>query len=471
MQGGLGNDTYVIDDAGDLVVEAAGGGTDTIRSATSYTLAAELENLTLTGAGSVDGTGNIFANLLLGNSGANRLDGGDGADTMQGGLGNDVYIVDEAGDIVFELAGQGTDRVETIISYTLAAALENLTLTGVGNVSGTGNLLANNLVGNEASNRLDGGGGADTMTGDAGNDTYVIDNAGDVVIEASEFGGDDTIESAITLTLGANVENLTLTGANAINGTGNALFNILVGNAAANILDGGAGNDMMTGGLGNDTYHVDSSGDAVIEAAGGGTDQVFSTSTFNMGDNIEILTLTGSAQISASGNDLDNQMTGNSVYNDLFGRDGNDTIFGGGGGDQLYGDNGNDQLDGGADDDVLRGGNGMDTLTGNSGTDSFLFDTAPNAATNVDTITDFSAGDAIVLRMTVFTALAGGGGPIASSKFRLGTTALDADDHILYDSATGHVFYDADGVGGAAAIHFATVTPDTVLTNANFIAV
>ena len=98
--------------------------------------------------------------------------------------------------------------------------------------------------------------GADTLRGGGGNDTYVVDNAGDVVTEnAGE--GTDLVQSSLTYTLGANVENLTLTGAAAINATGNTLDNILTGNTANNVLTGGAGNDTMRGGAGNDTYVVD----------------------------------------------------------------------------------------------------------------------------------------------------------------------------------------------------------------------
>jgi Ca2+-binding RTX toxin-like protein len=212
----------------------------------TYTLGVEVENLTLTGASAINGTGNVLANVITGNSANNVLDGGAGADTLVGGAGNDTYIVDNAGDVVTEVASGGSDTVQAAVTYTLGAEVENLTLTGAGTINGTGNVLANVITGNSANNVLDGGVGADTLVGGAGSDTYVVDNAGDVVTEVAS-GGSDTVQAAVTYTLGVEVENLTLTGASAINGTGNALANVITGNSAANTLDGGAGNDSLSG--------------------------------------------------------------------------------------------------------------------------------------------------------------------------------------------------------------------------------
>jgi Ca2+-binding RTX toxin-like protein len=216
---------------------------------------------------------------LNGGSGADTLNGGTGADDMDGGTGNDVYVVDNAGDTAseaFVLFGGGVDRVDASVSHTLSANIENLTLTGAAATSGTGNALANVINGNGASNTLrglagndtisggggndfiDGGTGADAMDGGAGNDVFVVDNVGDTVVDAA---GIDTVRSSITWGLGATIENLTLTGAAAINGTGNGLANTIIGNAAANILLGLGGNDVIRGGGGADTISGDAGAD------------------------------------------------------------------------------------------------------------------------------------------------------------------------------------------------------------------
>jgi serralysin len=283
MRGGAGDDIYVVDNAGDTADESVAGsaGIDEVRSSVSFNLAdtvlaiGSIENLTLTGGGAIDGTGNALANTLVGNAsgnlldgrdGADTIDGGAGADTMRGGAGDDTYVVDDDGDIVDESAAgsAGIDEVRSSVSFSLADTaqaigdIENLTLTGA--IDGTGNALANTLVGNAGANALDGGGGADTMRGGAGDDTYRVDDDDDVVDESAGGGGIDLVKSSVSFGLAdgvramGDIENLTLSGAGAIDGTGNPLANTLVGNTGANALDGELGKDSLTGGEAGDAF-------------------------------------------------------------------------------------------------------------------------------------------------------------------------------------------------------------------------
>ena len=219
-------------------------------SAGANTLSGLAGNDTLFGKGGND--------RLSGDGGNDRLDAGTGTDTMAGGTGNDTYVTD-GGDTITEGAGEGTDTVLSSASLTLGVNVENLTLTGSGAIDGTGNTAANVLTGNGGANsltglggddRLDGGGGSDVLIGGAGDDTYITDG-GDTITE-SAGGGTDTVNASVTFTLGADLENLTLTGSAAVNGTGNGGANVLTGNAGANSLNGGAGNDVMAGGAGKD---------------------------------------------------------------------------------------------------------------------------------------------------------------------------------------------------------------------------
>jgi Ca2+-binding RTX toxin-like protein len=216
--------------------------------------------LTLTGMAAVDATGNALANMLTGNGAANRLDGKAGSDAMRGGAGDDTYVVDQAGDEISEVSVGGTDTVLASASYDLGGRyVEKLTLTGTAAIDATGNSLDNVLSGNGAANRLDGKAGSDEMRGGAGDDTYVVDQAGDRVYERNGEGIDTVLSSVSYDLAGQYIENLTLTGTSAIDGTGNSLDNSLTGNNSANVLDGGAGNDILRGNGGNDIFSFSTS--------------------------------------------------------------------------------------------------------------------------------------------------------------------------------------------------------------------
>jgi len=418
LAGGAGNDTYYVDAAADVVTEAANGGWDIVYSSVSYTLPANAEVLVLTGSAAINATGSAGNDIIVGNAGANAinglagndilqgfggndvltgdvgddsLDGGAGNDTMTGGAGNDVYYVDSSGDVVTEVAGGGQDRVylgDAVLNYVLSANVEDLYLAGEGNTAmsgktGSGNALDNfilgtdyddTLVGDAGNDTLDGGDGLDVMRGGLGNDIFVVTNGGDQAIENLNEGT-DTVYSYVDYALGANVENLVLTGTNDASGWGNALNNVLTGNDGSNWLWGGAGNDVFVGkggfdefwgGAGNDTYYYDGV-DVVHEQFSQGVDTLISTVDVTaLFLNVENLTLNGAA-VKGYGNALDNVITGNNADNDLSGGGGNDTLIGGLGNDIYRIDNGDTVTEaaGAGTDTVFFGGSGTHILAAN----------------------------------------------------------------------------------------------------------
>jgi Ca2+-binding RTX toxin-like protein len=541
MTGGKGDDIYFVDSATDKVSEAANQGFDTVESSIgSFTLGANFEQLLL-GSGALNGTGNSAnneirgnnadnkldggagnddldgddgADTLIGGTGNDRLDGGTGKDAMTGGTGNDVYIVDDAGDSATELANAGVDRVESSIGFALGLNLENLTLVGAGGISGTGNDLANILIGNTGQNALsglkgndtlDGGVGKDTLTGGLGNDIYIVDNVGDVVVEVAGEGK-DTVKSSVDFTIAANqeIETLILSAVGgALSGTGNDLANTitiaggieaslsgnggndtltggagddvleggdgndaLTGGDGNDIIDGGAGNDTMIGGKGDDEYDVQAAGDKITELANQGRDIVFSTLTsFTLGANLEDLNLDGAA-LNGTGNTLNNEIIGNQLDNKLdgaagndlvIGGDGLDTVLGGAGNDELSGDDGADTLKGGTGNDILDGGDGADIMFGEAGNDVFRYEieTAGQLATvGGDTINGFQTG---LDKIDIGDLL---------DQFGVNEADAFADGFVLLtkQGADTLVQFDSDGAGvfGAQPLTLATVTNATV---------
>ena len=359
MAGGAGDDTYVVDSAADQVIEAVAGGYDTVRSSVDFVLGAGVEALSLTGAAR-HGTGNDLDNAIKGSGFADVLDGGAGVDLLTGGAGDDLYIMDRIGDRAVEGKTGGIDTVRALVDWTLTANLENLELAGLAHV-GTGNALANHLLGTGLSDTLNGAAGADTMAGGAGDDTYVVDSAGDVVVEdAATSGGRDTVLSSISLTLTDGVENLTLTRAG-LTGTGTAGDNLLTGSAGGDslvglggndTLDGAGGADTMAGGAGDDTYVLDNLGDTIVEGLDGGHDvAVLMVDGLTVSGDIEVIRLGGSAH-SATGDGADNILEGGSGHDTLDGGAGNDVLLAGDGNDVLNATSGHDNLSGGSGDDV-----------------------------------------------------------------------------------------------------------------------
>jgi Ca2+-binding RTX toxin-like protein len=419
---------------------------------------------------------------LYGAAGNDSLDGGAGADVLVGGIGDDTLVIDNVADVVVENAGEGTDTVRSSVTVAaLADNVENLVLTGSAALDGAGNALNNVLTGNTGNNVLTGGQGNDTINGGTGNDTAVFsgNRAGynivvnvaaanitvtgadgvDTLTSIENFLFDDGLISApILLSVNGDTWNGTalddevygLGGSDTLNGNDGA--DRLTGNAGNDSLNGGAGDDVLWGGAGDD----------ILNGGAGNDTAVYSDATSAVSVS---LATTNRQQTGGAGRD-----TLSSIEN-LVGSSFNDTLTGDGNANTLQGGAGNDSLNGGAGNDVLAGGLGNDTLVGGTGLDVFLFDTAPNGTTNRDTVNGFVVvDDTIQLSQAVFSAL--DLGVLDPAAFRAGTAAVDADDRIIFNAANGALFYDADGVGGAAAVQFATLSNITgVVSAADFVVV
>ena len=353
-------------------------------------------------------SGTDQADTLVGSSGNDTLDGDLGADTMTGGDGNDIYVVDNAFDTVEE-TNTSTAQIDTVqasVSWTLGANLENLVLTGVSDIDGTGNERRNFITGNAANNVIDGAAGADSMSGGDGNDTYYVDNADDTVIETSNSagpGGIDSVHSSLAAyTLANNVEHLYIDSAGAANATGNGLDNTLFAGAGNNVLDGREGNDTVS-----------------FERAVSGVTANLSTSAQQntLGSGLDTLkffeNLTGSAYADS--------LSGNSAANVLNGGAGNDTLVGGSG------------------DDRLIGGAGTDNLSGGTGADTYAFGALSDMGVGAlrDVINGFKTADGDHLD---FTGLDANPLTVAVDAFTfIGSNAFDPAN------ATGQLRF-ADGI-------------------------
>ncbi|HEY0011397.1 MAG TPA: M10 family metallopeptidase C-terminal domain-containing protein [Allosphingosinicella sp.] len=403
MRGGAGHDTFFVDDAGDVIVENADEGTDSVHvSIAAYTVGANVESIGGTLSTGQALTGNAVANTMSGGAGDDVLDGGGGIDRMFGGAGNDAYVVDHAEDAVHDDSGTA-DEVRTALSTFFLTdnhrGIENLTGLSSAGQSLTGNTSANLITGAAGNDRLYGAGGADVLRGRGGDDVYLIyEEIPDAVEEQAGEGTDEVLRLFGGYTLGANVENLTGMSDSGQVLTGNALANVVRGGAGADTIDGRAGADTMIGGGGSDVYTVDDAGDAVVELAGGGTDEVRTAlGAFTLAANVENLT-----GLSAAGQAL----TGN------------------GGANLLAGGSGNDVLDGGAGADVMRGGDGDDIYivdhsgdvvdeTG-EGTDevrtALAAYTLPEGGSRIENLTGLSSGGQALTGNARGNLIAGGAG-------------------------------------------------------------
>jgi Ca2+-binding RTX toxin-like protein len=346
-----------------------------------------------------NGLSNVLTSNLVTNF-ADSLDGGAGNDTLTGGGGDDSYWVDEPLDVVVEGPDSGQDTVfSSATSYTLGENVEVLSLLGEQDIAGSGNGLDNLLEGNSGNNALsgldgndtiDGGAGSDSLYGGAGDDFYFVEDPDDVIVE-EDGEGHDLVSASVSFTLPAGVEDITLTGGEDINATGNALDNLIIGNSADNSIEGGDGADSIYGGVGNDTlnggagvdllvggaggdvYWVDDLADVIVEDDGGGIDEVIaSLAAYTLPQNFELLSSDNEEGFVGTGNAVDNTLKGASGDDVLYGLLGNDTLYGGEGDDSLIGGIGDDSLIGGGGADSLVGGEGYDILEGGDGDDYYV---------------------------------------------------------------------------------------------------
>jgi Ca2+-binding RTX toxin-like protein len=346
---------------------------------------------------------------LYGHGGDDTLDGGTGADVMQGGEGNDTYIVDDAGDSVFEAIPSnqpsgfgGVDTVMASISHNAGFLIENVTLTGSDNINALGNALGNVLVGNSGNNILVGGGGVDHISGGAGAD-------------------------------------------------------VLYGGVGKDVLDGGEGADVMYGGADHDIFYVDNVNDVVIETDADNSDPIFwnvivSSVDYTLPRNVRYLMLAGTDNLNAYGNDQVNQIYGNAGDNYLWGGDGQDILIG------FYGN------------DVFDGGNGNDALLLNTAATETVVFSIPLGPNNLDRIGAFTSGqDQMHLDHDIFPGLAMGA--LEEDAFTSLGVADTADQRIIYDPGTGLVSYDDDGTGPDGQTAFAQMDLHTPLSYQDFVVV
>nr|CRH06909.1 Conserved protein of unknown function [Include 22 repeats of Haemolysin-type calcium-binding region] M2 protein [Candidatus Magnetococcus massalia] len=491
-------------------LETALAGADSLRQAqidayensAAYVLSSSGDTIT-TGTGADTITGNAGDDMITSGSGADVITGDNGADVVYAGAGADTVTGGIGNDMIF--GGGGND--------TLTGNSDDDTINGnFGNDIIKGNLGDDKLFGNSGNDTLDGGwgndivsgnlgndqltgaSGVDTLIGGLGDDTYTLANhdVSDVVSEVYSSGGTDTVKSALSsYNLTTNVENLTLTGTEDIEGIGNSAANTLTGNAGNNILvgmsgadqllggdgmdtltggagmdtlTGGSGTDVLTGGDGSDTYVLaatDIGSDSITEATSGGTDTIKAAGSVSLASysNVENATLTGTGADSLTGSTGANVLTGNAAANTITGNGGNDTIVGGSGADMLVGGSGNDSIDGGAGADTITSGGGIDALTGGSGTDTFVIDSSSasnytnNTTATADvTITDFTSGEGISLSGSAGYSWASTAFTYSSSVTTTVTNieaATTLDDHVVFftDGTDGYLYANGAGSG------------------------
>ena len=400
----------------------------------TFTLAANVENLTFNGTGPFTGTGNALNNTIAGGGGDDLLNGGTGNDILIGGLGNDTYIIDSLSDSINENAGGGTDTIQTTLNtYTLNSAnVENLTFNGAGAFTGTGNANANTITGGAGNDTLNGGGGNDTLIGGAGADKFNFQ----------------------TLSLGSNF--VTLNDFNVAQGDKINLSSSLFAGINSSNADWFAvkQDNLAIGDTNAHVFYNSLTGELYYQAANSATTLKFATLSSNPAIDYSSLTVDGIAVIPTGTPPPPPPPTPTVTV--INGTAGNDTISGTAVNETINGLAGNDTINGGAGNDTIIGGLGADNLTGGAGADQFTFNAALGGG-NIDRITDFLSGtDTIVLDKAIFNFTST---LEAQSSFVSGAghAAITTDTlaHVIYDSTLRQLWYDP---GAGAVIQIATLS-------------
>jgi len=405
--------------------------------------------------------GSNYSDVIIGTAFADELYGGNGFDLLRGGAGNDLLDSGANSGTATAILPTAGASLQTALPidhfFTLASNPEISNSTTVPHATLNVDVHTGDAEFDQETNRyvaLNVAAGA-TLTIDVDHTFFEVDTRiaiydsngnlvasnddGDYSISGLDAGSTNGADSLLSFTFAAAGTYYVEVTSFIANNNHTSSFAVNFSLTSATVPT----SDVLEGGPGNDTYIVHSSSDVVIEQSGGGNDTVRSDVSYTLGNNVENLTLAGVAAINGTGNSLANTLTGNAAANVLSGQGGNDT---------------------------LNGGAGNDVLNGGAGADRYVFDTALNGSSNVDRLADFSAvNDTIVLDRTIFSQLATG--TLPDSRFFAGTAAHDADDRIIYNAATGNIYYDADGSGAGAQVLFAQVAPGTVLTNADFLVV
>ena len=434
--------------------------------------------------------GSNFADSLFGDSGKNIINGGGGNDSIGGGHGADELLGGDGND--YFVGGTGADKINGGIGVDTASYAGSVTgvvadvemglgyggdaagdeLINIENLDGTafadalfGNFKANRLQGNNGDDVLYGRLGDDTLQGNKGNDILFGGEGADVL--QGSFGADTASYATAGTGVIASLANAAINTGDAAGDTytsierliGSSFDDALNGTNGVNRISGAAGNDTIKGYAGNDTLYGDAGDDTLI--GGVGADELFGDIDGAGSDTASYLGATAGVIASLANSAINSGDAAGDTYTSI------ENLFGTSFDDVLNGSNGDNVVIGGAGDDTIKGYAGNDTLTGDAGDDNFVFNSALNAATNVDIIMDFNAADdTISLDDFVFTALTPG--VLAASAFHVGFAAADASDRVVYNAATGALSYDADGTGGTVATLFAYLDTGISLTNADF---